>query len=123
MKAICVIDAIEKLGLPSFINKFNGKPVLINKSGSVTRYGKDGVVMAATDSGECDVLIMNIQVGVFAFVARKGLYSLLDKFVEMVMNVAFTIQGNEDGELPEVVLGCVRLEEMDAKLSPTREIN
>ena len=39
-KAMCIIDDIETHGFPSFISKFNGKPVLINKSGWFSLWNK-----------------------------------------------------------------------------------
>jgi hypothetical protein len=122
-KAMCVVDEIEKLGLPSFINKFNGKPVLINKSGSIVRYdAKMAPIQPNDKTTPCAVLVQNVNVGVFSFVARKGLFSLMDSFNTMILNVAFTIQGNSDDELPEVVLGCARLDCMDSSKVPVREV-
>jgi len=39
-KAMCILDDIEKLGLPMPIPSYNGKPVLINKSGKFFRREK-----------------------------------------------------------------------------------
>ena len=57
----------------------------------------------------------------FSFVARKGLFSLMDKFSTMALNVAFVIEGRDDGELPEVALGCAKLDCMDALNLPMRD--
>mmetsp|Transcript_4686 Transcript_4686/g.9415 ORF Transcript_4686/g.9415 Transcript_4686/m.9415 type:complete len:363 (+) Transcript_4686:14-1102(+) len=117
-KAMCMIDDIEKQGFPSFISKFNGKPVLINKSGTFVRYCEgDGHGTLVKDDGgtskACKAINMLINVHVFAFIARKGLFSLQQSFKKMRLNVAFTIEGRTDEELPEVVLGCCKLSEID----------
>ena len=56
---------------------------------------------------------MNINVHVFALIARKGLYQMQNKFKSMTLNVAFTIEGRCDRELPEAVLGCATIKNMD----------
>jgi len=61
-KAMCVIENIESLGLPSFINKFNGKPVLISKSGSTVRYSEAMETMEPGDAGRCRVVVQNVNV-------------------------------------------------------------
>lgn len=38
MKTLAVVEEMEKLGLPSFITGYNGKPALITKSGKFTRH-------------------------------------------------------------------------------------
>uniref|UniRef100_A0AAV1UVI1 PH domain-containing protein n=1 Tax=Peronospora matthiolae TaxID=2874970 RepID=A0AAV1UVI1_9STRA len=45
----------------------------------------------------------------FSYVARRGIYSLLDKTSRLVIDFAFVVQGETDEELPEQVLGCCRL--------------
>jgi len=116
-KAMCLIDNIEKQGFPGFISKFNGKPILINKSGSVVKYfeGEGGTLVEGNggDGKRCKAINMLINVHVFAYIARKGLFSLLPSFKKMCLNLAFTIEGRNDEELPEVVLGCAKLDGMD----------
>mmetsp|Transcript_53442 Transcript_53442/g.64425 ORF Transcript_53442/g.64425 Transcript_53442/m.64425 type:complete len:655 (+) Transcript_53442:111-2075(+) len=95
MKAMCVLDDIDSLGLPSFVTGYNGKPTLISKSGTFTRHPT-----------HCE---MSINVHMFAYLARKGLYSLQQKFPEFILNVGFTIEGRDDDELPETILGGCRM--------------
>lgn len=35
---MAIIDDMDKHGFPGFISKFNGKPILINKSGTYNAY-------------------------------------------------------------------------------------
>jgi len=51
---------------------------------------------------------MGINVHAWAFIARKGLYTLLPKFPELIVNVGATIEGRSDEEQPETLLGGVR---------------
>eukprot|EP00592_Proboscia_alata_P023134 CAMPEP_0194410084 /NCGR_PEP_ID=MMETSP0176-20130528/8084_1 /TAXON_ID=216777 /ORGANISM="Proboscia alata, Strain PI-D3" /LENGTH=60 /DNA_ID=CAMNT_0039211159 /DNA_START=58 /DNA_END=240 /DNA_ORIENTATION=- len=44
---------------------------------------------------------------------KKGLFSLQPKFPSLAFNVGFTIEGREDDELPEVLLGGVRINKID----------
>jgi hypothetical protein len=120
---MCVVDDIESLGFPSFINGHNGKPVLISRSGTLSR--KLGQETATTAEGgttasrdadqhpETDRAELHINVFQFNIIARKALYSMRPKFSSMGLNVAFTIEGRDDHELPEVVLGCAKLSGLD----------
>lgn len=120
-KAMCIIDDIETHGFPSFISRFNGKPVLINRSGSFDTYTKDasGSLSKAPPGPPSPnppaLANMGINVHVFALIARKGLFQMREKFKSMSLNVAFTIEGRENDELPEVVLGCATVKNMDVE--------
>ena len=90
---------------------YNGKPVLINKSGMVshpTAVNGDGARISQTN-----VIQMNINVWKFAFVAKKALAGLQEKFEKLSLNVGFTIEGRGDEELPECLLGCANLKGVD----------
>ena len=80
--------------LPSFIAGFNGKPILINKSGKFTRHE--------------NYIEMSINVHTWSYVARKGLYALLPRFQDIIVNIGATIEGRNDDEQPECLLGGVR---------------
>ena len=116
-KAMCIIDDIEKQGFPGFISKFNGKPILINKSGEVVKYyeGETAGTLVKGDAAgkDCKAINMHINVHVFSYIARKGLFTLQKSFKTTNLNVAFTIEGRCDEELPEVVLGCCKLSRIE----------
>ncbi|CAM9296448.1 unnamed protein product, partial [Sphacelaria rigidula] len=61
-RCVCVIANYENLGIPSFVTKYNGKPVLINRSGNWIR-------------GD-NYFENDINVHRFSFIAKKGLHSL-----------------------------------------------
>ena len=96
---MCIIDEIEKQGLPHPIPGYNGKPVLINKSGSFFR--RDGYIEHT------------VNVHLFSYIARKALHTLQPKFSRMVLNIGFVIEGRDDDELPECMLGVAKVIHMD----------
>eukprot|EP00903_Cladosiphon_okamuranus_P019625 g18047.t1 len=94
-KCIAVIANSESLGLPSFVTKYNGKPVLINRSGHWVKG---------------DNYIENtINVHRFSFFAKKSLHALKGLFKDMVLHLGFTIEGRAAHELPESLLACSTL--------------
>eukprot|EP00752_Nemacystus_decipiens_P017569 g15744.t1 len=94
-KCIAVIANSESLGLPSFVTKYNGKPVLINRSGHWVK-------------GE-NYIENTINVHRFSFIAKKSLHALKGLFKDMVLHLGFTIEGRATDELPESLLACSTL--------------
>jgi len=98
-KVMAYLDDIEELGLPGFIAGYNGKPALITKSGTFTR---------------CENYIhFSVNVHMFAFIARKCLFSLQPKFPSFILNIGMTIEGRSEEEMPECLLGGVRAINLD----------
>lgn len=100
-KAMAQVHDIGKLGLPGFIEKYNGKPTLITKSGILT-----------TGPGYAE---MDINVHRFGFPAKRGLYHLQEKFKDIVFEIGFIIEGRDDVELPEVMLAVAQFNYIDVK--------
>jgi len=101
-KAMGFIDKIERFGLPYMCSKYNGKPVLIKKTGTVHRGPQNAYI-------EMDVNIHN-----FSYPCRQALTSTLKPmFKEMIMRVGFVIEGQDDSELPECLLGNAELRGLD----------
>jgi hypothetical protein len=98
-KVIGMVDNIDDLGLGSFIAGYNGKPVLITRSGSF--FQGNGYIE------------MDINVHSFNIIARKALQQLKARIKEMEMRIGFVIQGQRDDELPEAVLGACELHRVD----------
>ncbi|CAM9642515.1 unnamed protein product [Laminaria digitata] len=94
-KCIAVIANSESLGLPGFVTKYNGKPVLINRSGNWVK-------------GE-SYIENTINVHRFSFIAKKSLHALKGMFKDMVLHLGFTIEGRASDELPESLLACSTL--------------
>lgn len=53
----------------------------------------------------------------FSFPAKKGLYYLQEKFRDITFEVGFTIEGRDDSELPEVMLGVCQFNKIDTSRS------
>jgi len=98
-KCMGMIEDIESTGVPKFIQGYNGKPALVTKSGCFKRYD--------------NYIEFTINVGMWAFLAKRGLHSLAPKFPDFIVNVGFTIEGRSDEELPETLLGGCRILNLD----------
>ncbi len=83
------------MGFPQFITAYNQKPVLIRRTGS--------------DFRGIGYLEKNIHVHKFANVAKHSIHSLSSKCSQMFMQIGVVIEGREDSELPETLLGCVAI--------------
>lgn len=92
-KAIGFIEEIAKYGLPMAATRYNGKPVLIKKTGSVHRGPNNSFIE------------MDVNIHRFSYPCRSALISMKEMFSRMQIRAGFTIEGREDGELPEVLLG------------------
>lgn len=98
-QVICKCDNIEEIGFSSFVQSYNSKPVLINglKSGT------------AILNSERRYFEMDIHSSMFSILARQTIQYIMTKTSKMLMSIGFTIEGREDYELPEVLLGCIAL--------------
>jgi hypothetical protein len=98
-KLITQIVDIQSLGLGGFIEGYNGKPVLITKSGSL--HAGPGY------------LEMDADVHAFNVMARKTLKGLHGTLPRVKAQVGLVIQGSADEELPEQLLACCELPSCD----------
>jgi len=94
-KLIGLLENIEMAGLPSFVSRQNGRPALITKSGTFTRHSS--------------YIEMSVDIREWGYLARKGINAVLPRVKDWVLNIAATIEGRDDSELPEVVLCGARL--------------
>eukprot|EP00911_Craspedida_sp_UC1_P000774 UC1_evm1s593 len=93
MKILALLANADEMRINTIFKKFNGKPVLVTRSGSLHR-GEGNAYLE-----QC------VNVHMFGMLARKGLSSQLGRVEDMCVNLAFTIEGRVDEELPERVLG------------------
>ena len=98
-KCMGQIEDIETTSIPKFIHGYNGKPALVTKSGTFTRHEH--------------YIEFTVNVNYWAFLARKGLHSLMPYFQDFIFNVGFTIEARHDEEMPEVLLGGCRIMNLD----------
>lgn len=61
---------------------------------------------------------IDVDAHTFNYVARKGLVSVADHICRMNVDFGLVLEGQDDDELPEQVLGCVRLCKIDVMQAP-----
>lgn len=95
-----VVNA-EEIGLPSWIGKYNGKPLLIK------RPGQTGFLLPHP---ELSCIEFDISLHVFPYLAKQGICYLKDTlFKSILATVGFVIEGREDDELPECLIGLAQI--------------
>ena len=82
-----------------FASKYNGKPALITKSGTIAQ-------------GD-DYLEIGINTFRFAFLTKKGIKMALPRTAEMVLQAGLTIEGRDDEELPEQMIAVAYVKHLD----------
>jgi len=87
--------------LKSYVLKYNAKPFLSRNCKSYYR-GKSHF--------EVDVDIHR-----FNYVSRQGMHSFKDYLKSITLDIGFVVQCEADDELPEKLLGCVRIRGMDTE--------
>lgn len=95
----------QKLGRTErhLLETYNGQPILTRPQHRF--YKGEGYFEVDVDAHE------------FNFVARKGLVGVSEHFRNMVVDFGYVIEGQEDQELPEQILGAVRLCKIDVRLA------
>lgn len=97
LKFISRGENLKELGVPSWICKYNGKPVLMKRP-NVTNY--------VFHHPEQDAIEIDINLHPFPFIFKQAMSYLKDHyFSRMLMTFAFLIEGRDEDELPEVLLG------------------
>lgn len=92
-KVINYCSNLEEMGMPSVIVSYNAKPVLIRRTGSITRGP--------------NYLEVDIHVHKFANLAKKSIHALSSRCGLMYMQIGFVVEGRDDSELPETLFACV----------------
>jgi len=87
----------KEVGLPSYISKYCGKPVLIK------RKGKTGFLSTHQDINAFE---FDISLHVFPYLAKKALaYLKSTVFKKALVSLSYVIEGRADDELPELLIG------------------
>ena len=104
LKVIGIVENTEEVGLPDIVSGYNGKPVLVTKSAKLSMF---------PSQENCEILEVEFDVRMWSILARKTLHSLRDKFKDARSQIGMVIEGRNDDELPEQLLGCVRIHYLD----------
>ena len=91
-------------GVPKVFSKYNGKPVLVTRSGKCFR-------------GD-HYLEVNCNLRRWAYTARVALYSMWGALSQYKLHVGCCIEGRDDTEMPERILGCAQLSCVDINNAP-----
>lgn len=90
-------ENINDLGVPSWICRYNGKPMLIK------RPGETSFIFSHPDER---VLEIDINLHPLPYMFKQAMaYLSSHYFARMLMTFGFVIEGRSDNELPEVLLG------------------
>lgn len=93
LKLLPRLENMKDLGLPGWIQGYNGKPALITKSGSIYR-------------GD-DYIEIGMNTFRFGKVTRMGVHQLMPRFKDFDFHAALTLEGRDNDEMPErTLLSC-----------------
>jgi hypothetical protein len=108
LKGIPKIVNIDELDFGSALNKivqtYNAKPFLTGPKFHSFKSGPNYL--------ECDVDIHR-----YCYMARKASFGLMSHLKNMVVDFALVVEAQDEDELPEQVLGCLRLLKIDPSLA------
>ena len=92
---------LKEIGLPGWIAKYNGKPFLIK------RPGQTGFLYTHSDQSAYE---FDISLHPFPYLAKKGICFMKDSyFSKVLVTFGFVIEGREEDELPECLIGLMQL--------------
>jgi hypothetical protein len=91
---------LEELGCPGYISKYNGKPVLIKRN-QVTGF--------FYDFPSLNCMEFDISLHPFPYLFKQGMAYMKDYYDKTVWTFGFVIEGRSNDELPEVVIGVLKL--------------
>ncbi|KAG5188533.1 hypothetical protein JKP88DRAFT_304425 [Tribonema minus] len=119
-KLIGDVRNMDTVGLPSFCRKFNARPILIHgRESSFTRDVAKGRAELDVNAhnfsyiGRKGRAELDVNAHDFLYIGRKGLYGTLSKWREALLHVSVLIEGRNDDELPEQVLGTALFQGLD----------
>jgi hypothetical protein len=98
---------LEELGCPSYISRCNGKPVLIKRNQVTGFFG---------DFPSHNCMEFDISLHPFPYLFKQGMAYLRDYHDRTVCTCAFVIEGRSNDELPEVVIGVMKVCHPNPKL-------
>ena len=91
---------LEELGCPAYISKYNGKPTLIKRN-EVTGF--------FTNYQSLNAMSFEISFHPFPYLFKQAMAYLKDYFDNATATFGFVIEGRNDDELPEVMIGAMKL--------------
>ena len=100
-KVLPKAENLEEIGLPSWISKFNGKPFLVKRPGTTG-------FLYSHPKRSC--MEFDVSLHPFPFLAKKAISCMKDSyFKKTIATFAFCLEGRDEDELPECLLGAFQL--------------
>jgi len=100
-KVLPQAENLQEMGLPSWIEKFNGMAFLVKRA------GETGYVFTHPTKS---CMEFDVSLHPFPYLAKKGIRYMKETYFEKtVVTFAFCIEGRTEDELPECVLGAFQL--------------
>lgn len=94
-------ENLAEIGLPSWISKFNGKPFLVKRPGTTG-------FLYSHPKKSC--MEFDVSLHPFPYLAKKAISCMKDSyFKKTIATFAFCLEGREEDELPECLLGAFQL--------------
>jgi len=96
-KFIPNIHNAKEIGLPSYMNRYCGKPVLIKRK---------GVTGFLSCYPKLNTMEFTVSIHAFPYLAKKATAYMKDNiFHKVLFSLSYVIEGRSDDELPEAVIG------------------
>jgi hypothetical protein len=98
MKIVPVLINTDEVNLGRLLTGYNGKPFLSRPQHRFFRGANYFEIV--------------IDVHSFTYAARKGAWGFLEKIGDMLLDLGFVVEAEDDDEMPEQMLACVRVSRM-----------
>jgi hypothetical protein len=100
---------LREIGVANWICKYNGKPMLIKRPGVTNFVFSHDVNNDMHNDMHSDMNMMEIDVNMhpLPYLFKSAMHHLDEHYFQnLLMSFAFLIEGREEDELPETLLGC-----------------
>ena len=111
-KVLPQAENLKEMGLPSWIEKFNGMAFLVKRPGETGYVFTHPATVSTTNPNQQSNSCMEFDVSLhpFPYLAKKGICYMKETYFEKtVVTFAFCIEGRLEDELPECLLGAFQL--------------
>mmetsp|Transcript_109833 Transcript_109833/g.309705 ORF Transcript_109833/g.309705 Transcript_109833/m.309705 type:complete len:405 (-) Transcript_109833:142-1356(-) len=100
-KVIGRVEDLEKYEVPESFHRFNNKPVLLTKSAAICTHRLP------------EAIEIDYDVRGWVYPAKSTLANYHHRAREAELEIGYVVEGKMDDELPEQILGCFKLINMD----------
>jgi len=112
-KVLPQAENLKEMGLPSWIEKFNGMAFLVKRPGEtgyVFTHPTTNNSKKNQQSNSNSCMEFDVSLHPFPYLAKQGICYLKDGYFKHILaTIAFCIEGSNDDELPECLIGLFQL--------------